>query len=122
MIPKIMRLLLAAVFGAAFSFAAASETYIPVPSTNDISIGAGASGDFVFPAVSGGVQWIFIKNDCSTDLYFDLRGGKAIGNASFSLRLKSTEFFEAPMQIYTVTASNDGAAACTFTMQGGIRR
>lgn len=102
--------------------AARAEIFIPVPSTPDISIAASTSAEIWFPKVTGGrVNWIYIKNDCATTLYFDLRGDRLSQvetGTDFPLRLEATESFTGTLQVYAVGVSNDGAAACTFTLQG----
>lgn len=88
------------------------------PSTADISISATATADFKFPGRPF-VNWVSIKNDCSTSLHFNLNPTTRSAT-NYPLRLNPGESFTTPVDvsISTVSASNDGSAACTFTLQG----
>ena len=84
-----------------------------VPSTPDIAVTASATADF--PIQGGRVTWLYLKNDCSDVLYFDLRGARDAN--PYPLRLGSAEMFTAEIGVYSVGVSpSAGAGACTFTV------
>lgn len=87
-------------------------------SSPDISISATTSKDFQFPGRPS-VNWVSIKNDCSTQLHFNLNP-KSRSASDYPLRLNPGESFTTPVDvsISTISVSNDGSAACTFTLQG----
>jgi len=91
------------------------------PSTPDISVSATATADFKFHGRSF-VDWLTIKNDCSTTLYFNINPTTK-ASLDYPLRLGAGESFTTPtdVRIATVSVSNDGSAACTFTLQGMYR-
>lgn len=96
-----------------------NELYIPVPSTPDISISNTATTDvsFDFPSVG----WIYVRNDCSNDLYFDLMGAPTVSSTtSYPLRLKQNQSFSGPFKVYSLGVSpSSSASSCSFTLQLG---
>lgn len=87
-----------------------------IGSTRDISVTASATADF--PVPGGRANWIWIKNDCSDDLYFDLHGTDRVADAfEYPLRLKQAEAIELEMRVAAIGVSPAaGAGACTFTV------
>ena len=120
-----LRLLLAAgllaLCGEANAQVATNPFWTSVPMTPDLSVTASATADFPIP--NAPLRWITIKNDCSSPLYFDLRGGRFVGKpaTSFGMKLNAGESFTMATQVYSLGASpaNANSATCTFTMQGG---
>ena len=87
------------------------------PSTPDISVSAGATLDVKFTVPY--VDQIYLKNDCGTTLYFNLRPDDRSAS-DYPLRLDTKQAFTSPLgvRIATLGVSNDGASACPFTLQG----
>lgn len=109
------------IFGASVSW---GRTYYPVPSTPDISVTASATAVFRWDRVPGTtVDYVYIKNDCSATLWFDLRGGTDAAARRYPIRLGQNQTFEGPFVVHAIGVSpaNSGTA-CTFTLQGGVRR
>lgn len=111
---------------------AKAETYWMVPTTRDLSIGAGASAAFRFTKTInnvGRVDWIAIKNDCVSTLYFDFRNQADAAGLRYPIRLnglvsgnasQAAQSFTGPFVVHVVTVSNDSTTqACTFTMTAG---
>lgn len=98
-----------------FPVSVSAQSLIAQPSTPDISVSATASADIV-PG-TGPWDWVYLKNDCSTDLYFNLNP-RSKSATDYPLRLKAGEVFSGFFRLFTLGVSNDGAAGCTFTLQG----
>lgn len=114
-----------------------AQTYVPVPATPNISITSTSSAIFTFPGQRW-VDWIAIKNDCSSPIYFDLTPPASPGpnislSQHFNLRLDGTQTngsstaaqtFSGPFVVYALAASaaSGAPATCTFTLQGGRAR
>jgi len=115
--------------------AKAADSYIMIPTTPDLSVGALATADFVIDSISGRVDWVHIRNDCDTALHFDLN---AAVQFTFSLRAtqvypirlegttmglasRDTQWFEGPFRMKTLSVSNDTNATCTFTLVVGAQ-
>ncbi len=94
----------------------ARDSLQAIPTTPDLSIGASASGTFLFQSRA---DWIHIRNNCSSTVYFMLNPASAdlfVAN-DFYLRLASNEVFEGDFVVRSVGASNSSnSAACTFTV------
>lgn len=101
-------------------WAMTAEGFQTVPSTPDIAVtGTGTT----HVAVPGGpANYVFVKNDCATALYFDLNP-PAVGQSgdnSYPLRLGQNQSFSAEIGVHTLGVSPAaGASACTFTVQFG---
>jgi hypothetical protein len=96
---------------------AADVSYIPGTSTPNISISGSSSTNVTWDG--GPVDYIYIKNDCSSTLYFDLRLPSQTG--SFPLRLAQNQSFEAPFKVKQlgVSTSAGNGTTCTFTLMIG---
>lgn len=91
--------------------------YQTVPSTPDIPVTAGATSVWNVPG--GRASFVWIKNDCTGDLYFDLNP-KANGDVSHPIRLKTGEEFRGSFNIGAVGVTpGTFTGACTFTVQFG---
>lgn len=103
---------------AVIGMANASDTVKPMTVTPDISVTATATMDVVLPDRA---EWLGIKNDCSSDLYFDLEGNKTPDGSNFGLRLKNGESIGMWFETRTITVSpaSGNSATCTFTLQAG---
>jgi hypothetical protein len=110
-------LALAFLFIAGPALAQTATPLFPMASTPNIALSGSASVSVTVPA--GPARFVYIKNDCSTDLFFDLRGRRDASANIFPLRLKTNQEFSANMQVFTVAASNPNGTACTFTLQFG---
>lgn len=105
-----MKALLITVLAAAFSFSAYAQQ--AMPSTPDISIAGSATSEVAF---QGKTSYIYLKNDCASDVYFNF-GGKDHGS-THPLRLKSGEVFEQAIIARGMgVSSSTSATACTFTL------
>ncbi len=92
----------------------AAQLYRAMPSTGDISVTANATSAI---GLGRGVRWIYIKNDCASDIYLDLRGGSKTDLGVYALRLKGGEVFQAQIGPRTIGVSPaDSGAACTLTI------
>jgi hypothetical protein len=95
----------------------------PVKSTPDMIVQQGVTLDVIFPAF---VEYIAIKNECASDLYFDL-GGYDFSETSpttpdaYSLRLASGEAFSGFWHTRSIGVSpaSGNTTACTFTLVVG---
>ncbi len=95
-----------------YGISLAHAEFEPMTSTPDILLGDSSTSDHV---LSHRARWIYLKNDCTQDVYFDLRGRPQTSN--YPLRLKSGESFTARMFLKTVGASpGAGASGCTITI------
>ena len=96
----------------------------PMKSTPDQTVTATATRDVVFPMM---VEYIAIKNECSSDLYFDLGGYDMSGSAftsspnAYSLRLGSSEAFSGFWRTRSIGVSpaSGNTTSCTFTIVVG---
>lgn len=105
-----MKVLLMTVLVAVFSFSAHAQQ--AMPSTPDISISGSATADVAF---QGKASYVYVKNDCASDVYFNF-GGKNHGS-SHPLRLKQGEVFEGAVVARGMgVSSSTSATACTFTL------
>lgn len=101
-------------------WAMSAEGFQTVPSTPDIAVtGTGTT----HVAVPGGpANYVYVKNDCASTLYFDLNppaGGLGDAN-SYPLRLAQNQSFSADIGVHTLGVSaGAGASSCTFTVQFG---
>ncbi len=97
-----------------------NELYQSVPVTPDIAVSAGATLDVALPGVYA--NWVYIKNDCVGDLYFDLTGASVAGGSKhYPLRLLQNQSFTGSFQVYSIGVSpgNGSASGCTFTLVPG---
>lgn len=114
-----MKIVLAVAMVAFFVGSVQAEPYrtmAPTPSSNyipDIPVTSSATKQVLFP---GQTKYIYLKNDCATDMYFDLTGKNI-----FPLRLAQDQSVSLPFQVNSVTASPavGATATCTFTLLGG---
>ena len=101
-------------------WAMTAEGFQTVPSTPDIAVTGSATTHVGVPG--GPANYVFVKNDCASTLYFDLNppaGGLGDGN-SYPLRLGQNQSFSAEIGVHTLGVSPAaGASACTFTVQFG---
>tara|TARA_Y100000310_G_scaffold87396_3_gene84221 strand:- start:3016 stop:3402 length:387 start_codon:yes stop_codon:yes gene_type:complete len=96
---------------------------IPVKSTPDQTVSATATTEVIFKTR---VEYIAIKNECASDLYFDLGGydfsesNPTTPNA-YSVRLASSEAFSGYWRVLTlgVSPASGNTAACTFSVVVG---
>ncbi len=88
-----------------------------MPSTPDMSVGSASTADFVIPQTFR-PNFVWLKNDCSTRLYFNFNPTPARATADYPLRLESGEIFTGPMRVVILGVKNEGGSACTFTLQG----
>ncbi|KKL84519.1 hypothetical protein LCGC14_1963850 [marine sediment metagenome] len=96
-----------------------AQTYLPLPSTPDISITGTATAEYIFDLVFGRADHIAIKNDCQFPIWFALRPGRNPDAIQFNLLLNSGEAWSGPFRSFSIAASGDGANNCTFTLQLG---
>jgi ABC-type Fe3+-hydroxamate transport system substrate-binding protein len=100
------------------AFAQTATPLFPLPSTPNIAIGNTATLAVVVP--QGPARYVFVRNDCTQDLIFDLRGARDAAANLFPLRLKTNQEFATNMQVMVVAASaGNAASSCTFTLQFG---
>jgi hypothetical protein len=106
-----MKTLLITVLVAAFSFSAYAQQ--AMYTTPDIAVAGNTTRDIVFPGKS---SHVYVKNDCSSDIYFNF-GGKDHGSI-YPLRLKNGEVFQGDVVARGIGASPTSVAAttCTFTL------
>ena len=97
---------------------ASADVLRTVPSTPDLAVTGTATSSY--PVQGGAANWVFIQNDCSDDLYFDL-SPKVVADAnSYPLRLPQDGQFSGSFHIGAVGVSPAaGNSACTFTVQFG---
>lgn len=107
---------------AAPAFAQTPPGLVPLSATPDIAVTGSATADI---ALATPINYIYLKNDCSTALYFDLagrhHGGQGIGTPEhYNLRLGANEeFYGAVRSLVTLAASPASAGgSCTFTLVG----
>ena len=67
-----------------------AETYLPMPSTPDISITGTATTEYIFDRTLGPADWVGIKNDCKYPIWFTLTPGKYSDDRQFNIRLDGT--------------------------------
>lgn len=107
-----------------------ADTYLPLPSTPDISITGTATTEYIFDLVTGGADHIAIKNDCQYPIWFSLTPGRYPDSRQFNLRLDGTldaaqnvsragQSWSGAFRSHSIAASGDGANNCTFTLQLG---
>lgn len=101
-----------------WTWPAGAEVYRTLPSTPDIAVTGTATA--TYPVQGGPASWVFIQNDCSDDLYFDL-SPKVVADAnSYPLRLAQDQQFSGAFHLGAVGVSPaSGNSACTFTVQFG---
>jgi hypothetical protein len=94
-------------------FAAPAMAQQALPSTPDLSVSGSSTTEVQF---GGKSSYVYVKNDCSSDLYFNF-GGKNHGSVH-PLLLKQAEVFEGAVVATTMgvsTSAGDGTT-CTFTL------
>tara|TARA_Y100000310_G_scaffold309110_1_gene352892 strand:+ start:871 stop:1266 length:396 start_codon:yes stop_codon:yes gene_type:complete len=107
-----------------------AETYLPMPSTPDISITGSATAEYIFDLTAGPADWVGIKNDCKFPIWFTLTPGRYPDSRQFNIRLdglvdsaenvsRAGQSFSGAFRTYSIGASGDGANNCTFTLQLG---
>lgn len=110
------------VFLVFFAYAASlpalgAEVFHVMPSTPDISVTDNATKSV---NLGRGVRWIYLKNDCAQDMYFDLRGRSqagGYGDGSYPLRLAQDQEFSANISTTTLGVSPGIlSSSCTFTV------
>ena len=113
---------LAVLFAVQPSFAqrTSNPMIIPMKSTPDMQVQQNVTLDVIFPTF---VNYIAIKNECASDLYFDLGGYdfSVVGPVSpdaYSLRLSSGESFSGFWRTLGIGVSPavGNTTACTFTL------
>lgn len=110
---KLPALILAFLLIAAPAFAAGP--YMMLDSTPDNSVTLDATADFFVPGRQP-AGYVWLKNDCASDLYFTLNPNTLTGQ--FPIRLKSAETFSGEIKTFVVGASpaSGNTATCTFTL------
>ena len=109
-----MKILLLAAFIAAFSLPAQAQM-IQLPTTPDLAVTASATADFSLKPRQF-TDWIYIKNDCAKDLWFDFRGAREGVGRDYPLKLSQNQTFQAFIKLNSLGVSPDNTGtACTFT-------
>ncbi len=90
--------------------------FSPLPSTPDIAVASNATADIAIPGQRA--DWVFIRNDCAGDVYFDLRDARDGATNDHPLRLAQDQQFSAEMTLFgAIEASPAGGnSACTITV------
>ncbi len=106
-----------ALMGAVWAFPAFA--FAPLSSTQDISVTDSGSTTIAIPGRQAG--YIFLQNDCSGDVLFDLRGERDATTTSqrWPLRLATDQQFSAEMTLFgavSATLSGETAGPCTITV------
>lgn len=82
-------------------------------STPNLAVTATATAEYKF--TDGALRYIYLKNDCTKTLWFDLNGLDL-----YTLRLASSQSFEGYFRVNSIKVSPDNTGtACTFTAIGG---
>jgi hypothetical protein len=94
-----------------------------IPTTPNLAVTASTTVSYTFDAVFGGmVDWVYIKNDCASPLWFDFRDARDSSARRYPLRLNQDQDFQAFVRLHTLYVSPANAGtACTFTLLGGER-
>lgn len=112
-------LLAVTAFGLVGAARAADVSYLPGKTTPDISVSGSTSANVAWDG--GPVDYVYIKNDCSTAMYFSLRDKAGAAGATFPIRLAQNQTFEGPFRVNQVAVSPGATAGstCTFTLMIG---
>lgn len=115
-----MRFAVAALAAFFMSGAAIAEDTVwrTIPATPDLTVTQSATTDFT---VEQKANWLYLKNDCATALYFDLsdQGLDRTAQRRHALRLGQNQDFQAAITFRTIEVSpgsGTAAAGCTFTL------
>ena len=104
-----------------FGTARATDFLQVIPSTNDLTVTASATARFPIPGKRA--NWVWIRNDCATDLYFDLNPKVADSSGlatEYPIRLAQDQIFSGYLQVASIGVSPaSGTVSCTFSLQAG---
>jgi len=98
------------------AFPAGAQVLSPLPSTPDLTISGDSTSVVAVPY--GRADWVFIQNNCSDDIAFDLnpRADGSVGATSYPLRLPQDGQFQARVRIHSLGASATVSTACSYTV------
>lgn len=101
---------------AVYSWPANAQVLSPLPSTPDLTISGDSTSVVAVPF--GRADWVFIQNNCSNDIAFDLnpRADGDVSATSYPLRLPQDGQFQARIRIHSLGASAIASTACTYTV------